>query len=154
MKRMITTTFLSALSFSTFAFAQSMAPGMWKTESQFHVNSIPLPKSQDEACVSSADAKDAKATIEKELKKNGCELQKWDVKNSKLKAELSCKNKDVEAKGEIHGTFSEKSYTLEGNAKGTYQNMIPSAATLKLVGQWVQDCPKEVKSKSFVTVPL
>lgn len=124
------------------SFAQSLEPGIWKAKTNFKLNGIPLPSSEDEECVSPAEAKDAKATIAKELKKKGCELTKWSVKGKKLEAALSCENKDFTAKGNLQGQFSKKSYHLEGEADGTVKQMLPSTATVVLAGEWVKACAK------------
>jgi hypothetical protein len=121
-------------------FAQTMKPGMWKAKSSFKLNGLSLPASEGEECITAEEAKDPKNTISKELKKNGCELTQWKLKGKKLEAALSCKNKDVDATGKIHGTVSEKSYSLVGEAEGTYQGVLPSQATVNLDGQWVKDC--------------
>lgn len=120
--------------------AQSLKPGVWKATSSFQLNGIQLPSSEDEECVTATEAKDAKSTITKELKKNGCELTKWTLKGKKIEASLICKNNELDAKGSLHGQFSQNSYELEGNAEGTYQGVLPSSATMKLSGQWVKAC--------------
>ncbi|MGZ5280174.1 MAG: DUF3617 domain-containing protein, partial [Pseudobdellovibrionaceae bacterium] len=86
--------------------AQSLKPGVWKAKSSFQLNGIQLPSSEDEECVTATEAKDAKSTIAKELKKNGCELTKWMVKGKKIEASLVCKNNEMDAKGNLHGQFS------------------------------------------------
>jgi len=123
--------------------AQSLKPGVWKAKSSFQLNGIQLPSSEDEECVTATEAKDAKSTITKELKKNGCELTKWSVKGKKIEASLICKNNDLDAKGNLHGQFSQNNYELEGDAKGTYQGVLPSSATMKLSGQWVKACDSD-----------
>jgi hypothetical protein len=124
------------------AFSQSMKPGLWKTTTAFKLNGIPLPTKDSDGCVSAKEAKDAKKTITDGLKKDGCELTKWEIQSGNLQASLSCKNKDIEAKGDLHGKFTEKHYELEGDATGTYMNAIPSAATVRLTGTWVKSCKK------------
>ncbi len=142
MKQNITLIFL-VMSVSLISYAQVLEAGLWKTKSSFKLNGISLPSKEHEECISAAEAKDAKTTIVDALKKESCELTRWEVKKGKLEAALSCKNSDVEASGKIHGTLSTKSYSLEGEADGTYKNAIPSTATLKLSGQWVKRCKKE-----------
>ena len=122
--------------------AQSLEPGQWKAKTSYKLNGISLPSHESESCVSAEEAKDARATIASNLKKDGCELKSWDVKNGKLVATLSCNNNDVEATGKIHGTFAKKSYSLEGEAEGLFKKTIPSSATLKLTGEWVKKCKK------------
>ena len=132
-KQIIATLFL----FSLAAQATSMQPGQWKSTTSFKLNGIQLPKSESQGCVSPDQASDLQSTLTKGLQKDGCELKKWNLKGTQLKAELFCKNKDVEAEGNISGTVTQKSYNLEGEAKGTYKNAIPSVATIKLTGNWV-----------------
>lgn len=119
--------------------AESIQPGIWKAKTSFELNGLPLPASEDEECIQKNEAKDIKNTIARELKKKGCELTKWTIKNKKLDASLKCNNDDLEAEGRIQGTVSTKSYDLRGEAQGTYK-MIPSFANLKLTGQWVKNC--------------
>lgn len=130
---------------SSLLQAQSLEPGVWKAKTSFKLNGVPLPSSEDEECVSAGEAKDAKATIAKELKKKGCELTKWTIKGKKLEASLVCKSDELEAKGNLRGEFSKKSYELQGDAKGTYQNVLPSTATVQLSGQWVKACEESKK---------
>lgn len=120
--------------------AQSLTPGIWKTKTSFKLSGISLPSKEEVSCITEDEAKDAKTTITDGLKKQGCELNKWEVKNNKLQAALSCKNKDLEATGQIHGQFSKKSYSLDGEAEGTYKSAIPASATIRLTGQWVKKC--------------
>ena len=122
--------------------AQSFEPGLWTSKESLELNGIPLPASTDEECITSDQAKDAKATIEKELKKKGCSLTKWTYKNQKLDAAIKCDNKDMKATGKLSGKFTNKSYDLSGEAKGTYQEILPAVAVLKLSGQWVKVCKK------------
>lgn len=125
------------------AYATSMQPGLWKSVTSFKLNGIQLPENVSEACVTAKEASDVKSTITRGLKKDGCELLKWKLKGTQLDASVSCKNKDVEASGALYGTVTKKSYSLEGEAKGTYKNTIPSVATLKLTGAWInQVCQK------------
>lgn len=123
-------------------WAQSFEPGLWASKESLELNGLPLPSSTDEECITPDQAKDAKATIEKELKKKGCSLTKWAYKNKKLDAAIKCDNKDMKAVGKLSGKFSQKSYDLTGEAKGTYQEILPATAVLKLSGQWVKVCKK------------
>lgn len=134
--------FISFLIFTAQTSAQSFDPGLWKSKESLELNGLPLPASSDEECITASQAKDAKATIEKELKKKGCSLTKWVVKNQKLDAAINCKNNDMDAVGTLYGKFSSKSYDLQGVAKGTYQQILPAVAVLKLSGQWVKSCSK------------
>lgn len=120
--------------------AQNLQPGLWKTKTSFKLNGVPLPASEKEECVSAQDTKDAKASISEELKKNKCELTKWKVKGKNLEAALKCDSDEVNAEGDLRGQFTNKSYNLQGEAKGTYQGVLPSTATVKLEGQWVSAC--------------
>ena len=131
---------LSIFGFGMPALAQSLTPGVWKAQTSFKLNGIPLPPSDSEECVSKESAKDVKATISKELKKKGCELTKWKLKGEKLEAALTCQSDDLNAKGKITGKVTSKKYALNGEAEGTYKNMIPSSATLTLNGQWDKPC--------------
>ncbi len=124
------------------AYAQSIQPGNWKAKSVFKISGIALPSDEEEECISSDEAKDAKTTITKELKRDGCKLLSWNVKNSNIEASLSCKNDQIDAKGKLHGHFTSTTYDLSGEAEGTYQQMIPSTATLRLTGHWVSRCAK------------
>lgn len=126
---------------SSFVQAQSLQAGLWRAKSSFDVNGIPLPDSEDEECISGELAKDVKATISKELKKKGCDLTKWSVKGQKLEASLKCNKDDLDATGTLKGTVTSKSYSLNGEAEGSYK-MIPSFATLKLTGKWVKSCTR------------
>lgn len=127
--------------------AQTLDSGLWKTQTSFKLNGISLPAKEHEDCVSAEEAKDVKSTIVKALEKESCELTQWEVKKGKLKASLSCQNKDVDAKGKIHGQVSSKSYSLEGEAEGTYKKVIPSTVTVKISGQWIKKCEKEKTEK-------
>lgn len=142
MKKMISLSVLMTVLFLTSSvFAQSLDPGVWEAKSSFKLNGVPLPGGEDQECVTAADAKDAKITIGKELKKRGCEITKWDVKGKNLTASLKCENDDMDATGTIKGTFTAKSYSLSGEAQGTYQKLLPAEATLKLDGRWLKKCP-------------
>ncbi len=137
--------YILCLSFLFLAYktqAQSFEPGLWTSKESLELNDIPLPASTDEECITLDQAKDAKATIEKELKKKGCSLTKWIYKNQKLDAAIKCDNKDMNAVGKLTGKFSQKSYDLTGEAKGTYKEILPAVAVLKLSGQWVSFCKK------------
>jgi len=139
MKHLIIT---AILFFSVQSFAQSFEAGLWKSKESLHLNGIPLPSSSDEECITKAQAKDAKATIAKELKKKGCSLTKWVLKNKKLDAAIKCNNDDMDATGHLSGPFSSTSYELTGEAKGTYKGVLPAVAELKLSGQRVSGCTK------------
>jgi hypothetical protein len=143
MKRILIILFGLTTSLSSTLLAQSLEPGMWKAKTSFKLNGIPLPSSEHEECITPSEAKDVKSTITKELQKNKCELTKWNVKGKKLEASLECKSDELDAKGNLHGQFSKKSYELQGEAKGTYQNVLPSSATVQLSGQWVKACDEK-----------
>lgn len=137
--------YLLCTALSVFGFqlwAQSLEPGLWKSKTSVKLNGLPLPPSSNEECISSSQAKDAKAAIEKELKKQGCSLSNWVVKNQQLNAIVSCKNDDIEAVGKLHGEFSRKQYELRGEAKGKYKKVLPAVAALKLSGQWLKRCSR------------
>ncbi len=140
MKTLLTTLFAVLMFQIPTANAQSLQPGLWKTKAHFKLSGVPLPSSENEECLTADEAKDPKSSIVKELKKNGCELTKWNLKGKNLQAALKCKNKELDAEGSLKGTVSSKSYSLDGEAEGTYQGMIPSTATLKLTGEWVKTC--------------
>ena len=131
---------LSLFFFGQFLNAQSIEPGTWRAKSVFKVSGIPIPSNEEDDCISKDEAKDAKASIAKELKRNGCTLLSWSVKGSAIDASLKCDNDDLEAKGTLKGHFTTKSYDLSGEAEGTYKKMIPSTATLKLTGKWIGIC--------------
>lgn len=130
------------LLFNMPLFAQSFEAGLWKSKESLELNGIPLPSSSDEECITKAQAKDAKATIAKELKKKGCALTKWVLKNKKLDASIKCNNDDMDATGSLSGPFTSTSYELTGEAKGTYKQLLPAVAALKLSGQRVSGCAK------------
>lgn len=123
--------------------AQSFEAGLWKTKESIKVNGIALPESSSQECVTEAQAKDAKAAIQKELKKQNCALTKWTVKNQKLDAAITCKSKDIEASGNLSGDFGLKSYNLTGEAQGTFMQALPATANLALSGQWIRKCSKK-----------
>lgn len=120
--------------------AQTLKPGFWKAKVNFKVNGIPLPSSDEEDCILPNEVKDVKASIVKNLKKNGCELTKWDIKGQNLQAALVCKSDDLDAVGSLTGVVSSAKYTLNGQAKGTYKQMLPATAIIKIKGDWVRDC--------------
>lgn len=134
---------ITSILFGITAQATSMQPGAWKTSTSFKLNGIQLPGKDDQSCVSAEEAADVKTTITQGLQKDGCELKKWDLQNTKLVAEVSCKNKDIQAEGTLKGTVTAKSYSLEGDAKGTYKSAIPSVATIKLTGKWISKTCKK-----------
>lgn len=124
--------------------AQSFEPGLWKSKELLNIAGIPLPSSSDEECIDKTQAKDAKATIAKELKRKGCSLDKWSVVKNVLDAKITCKNKDLDARGELRGPFTKTKYDLTGEAYGTYKGAIPAVAELKLSGEWVKaHCKKK-----------
>ncbi|KHD88347.1 MAG: hypothetical protein OM95_09385 [Bdellovibrio sp. ArHS] len=126
---------------TSFAQAQKLEPGLWKTKSVLILNGIPLPPAENEECISSTQTKNLKETITKELKKNDCQLNHWQLKGMQLQASLSCQKSEFNAKGTLRGKVTAKSYDLSGEAEGTY-NVIPSQATLKLTGRWTRVCKK------------
>ncbi len=129
--------------FSVKLYAQSFEPGLWKSKESVKIAGIPLPSSSVEECLTPSQTKDAKATIQKELNKKGCQLDSWVVKNQKLDASITCKNKDLDAVGKLGGDFTSKRYELKGKAEGTYKQMIPAVADISLSGQWVKKCQKK-----------
>ena len=134
--------FICSLFLSVKLYAQSFEPGLWKSKETVKIAGISLPSTSDEECLTPAQTKDAKATIEKELKKKGCQLNSWVVKNKKLDAAITCKNKDLDATGKLAGPFTNRHYELKGEAEGMYKQMIPAVADISLSGQWVKKCPK------------
>ena len=124
-------------------YAQSFEPGFWTTKESLEVSGVALPASSNEKCIAENQAKDAKASIEKELKKRGCVLTEWIVINQKLDAAIKCDNDDIQATGKLHGQFTRKNYDLEGHAEGTFKQTLPATAVLKLSGHWVKKCPKK-----------
>lgn len=139
MKQLVLTAFVI---FTSQLYAQSFEPGLWRYKENVSISGISLKPSTNEDCVSASKAKDAKASIEKELKKHGCLLTKWIVKNQKLDAAIKCKNDTFEAGGNLKGLFSQKSYDLQGEAEGTYMQALPATALIKLSGQWIKKCNK------------
>ena len=139
MKILIITT---VLFFNVQSFAQSFEPGLWASKESLELNGIPLPSSNDEECITKDQAKDAKATIEKELQRKGCSLTKWVYKNNNLDASIKCNNKDMDATGKLSGPFTNKSYNLKGEARGTYKQVLPAVAELKLSGERISHCTK------------
>lgn len=130
---------LSLSLIASVGYAQNLQPGLWRAKTSLELNGLPLPTSEDEECITKADTKDAKQTISKELKKRGCSLTKWNLKNKKLEATVKCDKDDLEAEGTLSGTVTEKSYNLKGNAEGSFKS-IPSFAALTLTGQWLKTC--------------
>lgn len=122
--------------------AQSLEPGLWKSQTRLELNNLPLPESKDEKCVTASQAKDVRTTIEKELKKKNCLITKWVVKDQKLDAALECKSDDIDATGKLEGDVTRKSYNLKAEATGVYKH-IPAVAIISLAGQWVKKCPKK-----------
>jgi hypothetical protein len=121
--------------------AQSIEPGLWRDKSSFTVNGVPLPSENQEECIKANQAKDVKAAIIKDLKEYNCVLTKWTVKGTRLEASLKCDREDLEATGTLKGQFGRKSYSLDGEAEGTYQQLLPAKAVVKLRGEWVKACP-------------
>ena len=140
MNRIILTLLIISLFNLSYSFAQSLDPGLWKVKSEFKLNGIPLPTSDNEDCITAAEAHDAKTTVMKELKRNDCTILNWKVKGKNLTATIKCKTSEIQAEGTLTGQFSARNYHLSGSAKGTYQGIIPSEATLKLDGSWLRDC--------------
>lgn len=122
---------------SVSASAFSMSPGLWTSTVAFELNGISLPHKKSQACISAEQAKNPKSTISQGLKKQGCELKKWNLKGIHLSAEVICKNEKMEAQGKLKGTITTNSYNIKGNAQGTYKSTIPSVATIKLSGNLV-----------------
>lgn len=125
--------------FASSALAQSIQPGTWRAKTTVELNGMPLPASEAEECITKSEAQDLKPNIAKELKKKGCDITKWTVKGQNLEASLQCKNKQLQAKGQLKGTVTAKKYDLSGNAEGSF-NGFPSSATMKLTGNWVKSC--------------
>lgn len=125
--------------------AQEFEPGLWKSRTTLRLNGIPMPDSRAENCITDKQAKNARATIEYELKKQGCFLTKWEVKKENLDADVKCDNQDLEANGKLRGPFSEKEYDLRGEAKGKYKRILPSVASITMTGEWVADKECDVK---------
>lgn len=124
------------------SLAQTLKPGLWKAKITFKVNDISMPSSNEEDCILPHEVKDVKASIEKNLKKNDCSLTKWTVKGHKLDSALSCNSDNLVATGTLRGDFSDKSYKLNGEAKGTIDAILPATATIELRGEWVKPCIK------------
>ncbi|MFZ3229548.1 MAG: DUF3617 family protein [Pseudobdellovibrio sp.] len=127
---------------SLHVFAQNLKPGLWSANAAFEINGIPMPPSKETECLSKSQTNDAKGTIEKSLKQNNCVLTKWKLNEKKLLASVSCKNKDYDAKGDLHGKFDNKSYNLTGDITGTHFLFGEATATVNLSGQWLKDCRK------------
>jgi uncharacterized protein YajQ (UPF0234 family) len=132
----------TALFFVNPLLAQSLEPGLWKSQTKLELNNLPLPESKDEKCVTASQAKDVRTTIEKELKKKDCLITKWVIKNQKLDAALECKSDDISATGKLAGDVTRKSYNLKAEATGVYKH-IPAVAIIGLTGQWVKKCSKK-----------
>jgi len=126
---------------SLFASAQSVEPGLWSTESSVEINGLPLPPSKEQECLLTDEAKDIKKSITNELKKNGCTTTQWTVKGDQLEVALTCNKSGLNARGNLKGTITSKSYKLNGKADGTYQNF-PAFANFSLKGLWIKSCPK------------
>ena len=126
--------------FVQYALSQTMEPGLWKSKESFELAGLNLPSTNGEECVTEGQAKNAKSTIEKELKKQGCTLTKWAVKNEKLDASVTCKNADLDATGDLRGDFSKKNYDLKGEVQGKYKKALPAVAKINLTGHWVKAC--------------
>ncbi len=120
--------------------AQVLEPGLWKIKTNFKLNGIAIPKSDEEECVTAAEAKDAKKTVTNDLKRNDCELKNWKVYGKNIEASISCATSAYEAEGTLKGTFTKKSYELIGDAKGTVEGIIPTVASIKLNGAWLKAC--------------
>ncbi|MBC7458078.1 MAG: DUF3617 family protein [Bdellovibrionaceae bacterium] len=122
--------------------AESFEAGLWKSKESLTLNGIPLPSSEGEECLTKAQTKDARATIQKELEKKGCILTKWLLKSKKLAASIKCDNRDINAAGNLHGAFTSKNYDLQGEAEGKYRNALSARVQIKLSGQWIKSCVK------------
>lgn len=127
------------------AQAQKFVPGLWKSRTTLRLNGIPMPDSRAENCITGKQAKDARATIEDELKKQGCFLTKWEVNNKNLDADVKCDNQNLLANGKLYGPFDEKKYELRGEAKGKYKRALPSIAAITMTGEWVADKDCDIK---------
>lgn len=123
--------------------AQSMSAGQWNAQASFKLNGIPLPPSHSTECLTAAEAKDAKATIEKSLKRSSCQLNSWVLKKNQLKAEVSCKNSDYDAKGQLSGLFDKQSYDLSGEISGTHKVVGKAIASVQFSGRWMGKCQKK-----------
>ena len=100
-----------------------------------------MPESKNQECVSTAQAKDIKGTLSKELKKHGCSVTKWTAKGKQVEIAIQCDKSGLVAKGNLRGTVEPKNYNLSGEAEGTFQQ-IPSQASVSLKGKWLKICPK------------
>ncbi len=132
--------FIIFFAFGNLLKAQSLQPGLWKVKSEIKLNGITLPSESDEDCITSAEAKDAKTTVAKELKRNDCQIKSWIVKGKNLTANIACDGSEIQAEGTLKGQFTKKSYILSGEAEGTYQKLIPSIAKIRLEGTWIKAC--------------
>lgn len=117
-----------------------MAPGQWSAQASFKLNGIPMPPSHSDECLTPAEAKDAKGTIEKSLQRNDCHLTSWSVHKKNLKAQVECKSKNYDAKGELEGLFDKKSYDLSGEIHGTHKILGVARATVEFSGKWISSC--------------
>lgn len=138
---MFNTLIMALLVFSPSAFAQNMKPGLWQAKTSLSLNGLQLPASEDQECITAQEAKNAKETISRELKKKGCELTQWNLKGKSLEAKLKCEKDDLKAQGTLKGSVTDKSYELKGDAEGSFKS-IPSFASLDLKGKWLKECPK------------
>ena len=130
---------LTLVFFGLHANAQSLNAGLWKARTNYKVNGIPLPHTEDEECISKSQAKDVKATLSSALQKRGCEFNSWKLVGQELNAELHCKKDGFEATGIVKGSVTPTRYDLITDAKGKYKS-IPSIAQIHLVGDRIQDC--------------
>ena len=136
---------MTLITLSVFsATAQSLRPGVWKGRVSFKVDGIPMPPTEDEDCILPSEARDVKGSIVKNLTKKGCELTSWNVEGQNLTASLKCKSDEINAKGKLKGHFSKEDYTLKGDARGKYRNMLPTVATVELRGKWVKACDENI----------
>lgn len=140
MTKLLLFIFLTSASLSK---AQSMAAGQWNAQASFKLNGIPMPPSHSTECLTAAEAKDAKATIEKSLKHNNCQLNSWSIKKSQLKADVACKNADYDAKGQLSGLFDRQSYDLSGEISGTHKVFGKAYASVQFSGRWMGKCQKK-----------
>lgn len=134
---------LSLMSFLFFSVvqAQSVAPGIWQAESSFTVSGVSLPESKAEECLSADQAKNLKASISKELSKQGCAVTKWVNKGQQTDIALTCDKSGLLAKGNLRGVIADKNYNLTGSAQGSF-HQIPAEAVISLKGKWVKACQK------------
>ena len=124
---------------SSVSYSLNMEAGLWQTDSVVNIEGIPLPESHNKDCLTKSQAGDIRKTISTELSKNGCKIDKWNLRNEKLSATVTCENSFIDASGDLSGSVKSKSYDLSGTATGSYKN-IPATATLSLKGQWLSAC--------------